>query len=280
MGTRARALICLGAWVGLASCGDVAQESPYAPYALCDGSDDVRLAVVLYGGGDNEQTFEFTNPYGHDFLFVNGKCEYLIGRSLMQPVMAGTLSAKQASEIEEDLALHHLPAWSSHDDYACPDAPVFYLRSATGYGECSCGCDGDAPSGLESALNAASAWTEELIARGSPLDGPVEVIAISYDHEVRGPYQEWTLDEPLESFALPEAELYVVDGTQPTVVTLTGEQATAARALRAILFEERGWAAPVPVQTDDNHSFEVFIRDQVPAVWADAIETFGQPRGH
>ena len=44
-------------------------------YALCDGSDAIRLAVVSEGGFV-DSTYEFTNRYGHSYLFVDGRCHY------------------------------------------------------------------------------------------------------------------------------------------------------------------------------------------------------------
>jgi len=63
----------------LALCACADKDSPARsdqPYAICDGSDDVRLALVSQRG-QLELTSTFTNPYGWTYLFVNGRCEFV-----------------------------------------------------------------------------------------------------------------------------------------------------------------------------------------------------------
>ena len=60
--------------------GDGGGTASNGEYALCDGSDEIRLGVASDGGA-LDTAYELTNPYGHSFLFIDGHCHYYASAS-------------------------------------------------------------------------------------------------------------------------------------------------------------------------------------------------------
>jgi hypothetical protein len=241
------------------------------PYVVCDGSERVRLAVRSAGGGPLEPTFGFTHPYGHSFLFVTGKCEYMAGGDLTHGVVTGSLSREQAERIQADLALERLPSFSKHQDEACPDASVLFVQTATGYGECSCGCDDDAPTGLAQVIDAAGKLQQSLAKGTVAPDSVLDVIAFSTD-DTSQVYQAWPLGFDLASIALPEADAYESENKNK-VQQFEGADATSLRALRTSARAAVPDGSDVRVKTAGGQRYRIYVRDQVPSPFAEVIET-------
>jgi hypothetical protein len=260
----------------LLACGtdpgaDVDERSE--PYELCDGSTAVRLAIASDGGGPLESSFEFTNPYGHRFLYVTGECRFLTGASLAGATRVGTLTDAQALQLGEMLELDRFASWPAYQDQSCPDAGIFYVETLAGYGECSCYCDEEGPEGVAETIEAAQGVLDALDEAGEVLSGPVEVVAFLRPDDFSATVEPWPLDLDLADIELPYSDF--VHGTPPPVHVLDGVQAEAARALRATVVTDGG-PRPVYVRSEAGKLYEVHIRDQVPAELAAAIGAFRQ----
>ena len=135
-------------------------------YALCDGSSDIRLAVVSEGGF-LDSTYAFTNPFGHAFLFVDGTCHYYASRQWNLGSVEGQLSAAQAAEYTQKIQLQKLSQLAYHDLETCPDAGIFWVRAGTGRADCSCSCDASAPALVAPLLDQVSDMHDALVDQGS-----------------------------------------------------------------------------------------------------------------
>jgi hypothetical protein len=238
-------------------------------YTICDGSSEQRLGVVSEGG-QVDATFEFTNPYGHAFLFIDGNCHYYAGSSWLKGVVQGELTKQRAAEIAKSLKLGRVEALDYHDVESCPDAGVLWLKTRGGYVDCTCGCDAKAPAGVEDALAAAGMLQAELFESGEPLSGPVTLLAIVEDKPVSAAgLPAWPLIWPLSDIAMTW-EAYTRKIT-PTTRLLTDADAEVARSLRAGALKNNPASDSVRA-TDLGKTYSLFMREELPDAVQRAIE--------
>lgn len=221
--------------------------------ALCDGSASIRFSATL-GGGMVMPSYVFTNPYGWSFFYVTGGCEYFLGGSVQDGVKSGKLDPARAQELATAVHRSNIPSYSSWLDMGCPDAGNVAISDGTSSAYCSCGCDPDAPKGLESAIDAASQWKEKLWNEGSPLDGPVAAAAQTKEVTAQ-PAKAWPLSWPITDLPLPN---------EPggKVVTDAGDAAKLRGLREGSTFE--GVLIDV-----GGLRYELFVRDEFP----DAVKT-------
>lgn len=272
---RARSFVAAALCAIWGACGDAKHGSAAGggsasgSYTLCDGSSDVRLGAVSEGG-QVETTFNFTNPYGHAFLFVDGKCNYYAGGSWLKDVVRGQLSQQRAAEIEKSLMLGRVDALDYHDEQSCPDAGALVLRTANGYADCTCGCDEKAPAGVEAALSAGGMLRDELFAAGDPLGGRLLLLAIVDDPPGSGAaIPAWPLIWPLSDIAMTW-EAYTRKIT-PTTRLLEDDEAQVVRSLRANALKVDPYAGSLRA-TDLGKSYSLFMREELPDETQRAIE--------
>jgi hypothetical protein len=237
-------------------------------YALCDGSADIRLAFALEGGAV-DTTYQLTNPYGHSFLFVDGRCHYYASGSWMKGVVQGDLSKARAAQLAQALDLKRIETLDYHDVDGCPDAGVVWLRTHSGYTDCTCGCDATAPKGTEDAIDAAGMLKDELADSGAPLASTILLAAILEERSSGGrAVQAWPLIWPLSDLAV-NWETYTRK-PDSSLRHLVGEEAEAARALRAEPLRADPYARGMQV-SDQGKTYSLFMREELPDEAADAI---------
>lgn len=241
-------------------------------YMLCDGSDDVRLGWSS-AGGQVESTYEFTNPYGHAFLFIDGHCHYYASESWLKGVVQGELSPAEAKQIQQKLLLTDIARLAYHDAESCPDAGAFWLRAADGYVDCTCGCDEKAPHAAQQALDQAGMLAAALTMQGAALDGPIALIALDEGKPTgsNANLPAWPLIWPLSDISV-EWEAYT-RGTRPSPRLLLDAEASAARMLKATVLRENQYAGAVRV-TDLGKAYNLFMREELPDSVRDAIARF------
>jgi hypothetical protein len=164
------------AWESLAgrgsptSAADGGSEKDAGPGrdALCDGSGDIRLMFVQ-GGGFVPPYYFFTNPHGAAFFAIDGKCRFFAELNYMRGILSGTLTPAEADQLSADLHWDALAGWGNWGrgkDMGCPDAGDSTLIRARVAASCTCGCDAQAPKGLEAALGKAYDWVQKLTSSG------------------------------------------------------------------------------------------------------------------
>jgi hypothetical protein len=245
-------------------------------YALCDGSNEMRLGLSLEGG-QVDTTYQLTNPYGHSFLFIDGRCHYYASASWLKGVVAGELSETRAKELAKSLDLKRIDQLDYHDVESCPDAGATWLRTSAGYVDCTCGCDAKAPKGIEAAIGAASELKDELAGKGSALAGPILLAVMVEEGTGAGrTLPAWPLIWPLSDVAVTwEAYTRKPDAS---LRRLSGDEADAARTLRSEALASDPSASGVHV-TDQSKTYDLFMREELPDEAQSAIERLvgGEP---
>src|SRR5205085_8818482 len=106
------------------------------------------------------------------FFAVDGMCRFYAGQNYMRGIATGTLTKADADSLSADVHWTELAgwAWDLKRDESCPDAGGLSLIRAKISAGCSCGCDADAPKGLDAALSKAQQWVTKLGDQGEPVD--------------------------------------------------------------------------------------------------------------
>jgi hypothetical protein len=221
---NASALALTALWLGCA--GDQAAGNDPA-HDLCDGSDDLRLAVRLLGASDYEvgQRIMFDN--GGHFLFVDGRCAYHArGAGLWEPVGTGTLEPDEAEELSADL---QMGAWGNlagtYQGVASADGGTVLFEDGEHEIECGSGCGVDP---IDPISDAAFLWGDRLADDGEPIAGDIRMTVIrqsdpiSYVESV-----EWPLEVDIDLVAEEPEE-----GKTPGSAVFQGTDAEALRAIR------------------------------------------------
>lgn len=273
---RLTQLTCALALLGGAACdsmfdaGDADAAIDGASFKLCDGSNDVRLGYQS-GGGFVDEGYGFERPYGFEFLFVDGHCDFIVaklGEESPGSFTQGHLSDDAAAELTQRLELGSLPRGVYFDNEACPDAGSVSLATPYYYGDCVCGCD-DAPDAFERALSAIGETLSFVRAQGSAASGEVELAARMHAQIKAGTPVEWPFDWPL-------AEIDNVTLNDNTVRvktrTLAGSEARTARDLFA---ETRTSSSNTLVTVESNGStYRLFLRERTNPELAKRIAKF------
>jgi hypothetical protein len=242
---------------------------------LCDGSADMRLVFVV-GGGFVDSTYFFTNPHGHAFFAVDGKCRFFAGQNYMRGILTGTLSPAQADQLSADVhwdALAGWGDWGTAKDFGCPDAGGLTLIRAKVAASCTCGCDDKAPQGLGDALGKAYEWVEKLTSSGTPVDGPVTAIILS-DRSVGGPVNQPKFDWPLSRPSASIPGLVLESGNSGFLMGDVGVRFDDAadyaklREMRSATtmtdVPNSGSIAGSVIVRENGNEYNLFVRDELP----------------
>lgn len=249
-------------------------------YQLCDGSDDVRFAFNQ-AGGHVESTYGFTNPYGHQFLYITGKCDFVAskGTSYVEGWVKGALSAEQAAALTEGLALRDFAGLLYTDPQSCPDAGTSSLATAAGYVDCSCGCDDAAPASVTAAMSGVERALATIATVAHPLEGPLALIAVVAPSDVKLPNSRvlsWPLGWPISSIAISQEEsqgLYPRGSGEQSRTTVRDQEAAALRDLRAQALAQDRYARTLLVE-QGGQVYWLYLRDELAPALAAAVETF------
>jgi hypothetical protein len=148
---------------------------------ICDGSDGLRLAMVLGGGG--QILNEIEREIGFYYLYVLGNCQYfaLPADSGQTWPDARTGMLDEATEEQLSLALGYgdladvAGFWGTEGS---ADGSTLLVSDGTVTVACAWACE-DGPAGAQ-ALWAEMGWIDELWATGEPLTGPLRVSVIGW----------------------------------------------------------------------------------------------------
>jgi hypothetical protein len=227
---------------------------------LCDGSDDVRV-VVRSDGGQVSSEHAFTNPFGHTFLAVDGNCNYWAGVGDHGELRAGTFSDQEAAALEASLGWPLSSEWSDYRDQGgCPDGGVTGIFTDLGQAECDCGCESDAPEGLDQALTDGIGLAAELRSAGEMLSGPVRVVTMPTEGMPESGFVTWPDSRSPSEFAI-EPYYFEIDSG---LVVSDEDTAVAFRELRdRDGGQAYGMAAGV-VEAENGAQYLFWVRDELP----------------
>lgn len=177
--------------------GDATGSSGGETWAeICDGSDDLRLAMTLVGGGTVEN--ELVREIGWRYLYVLGTCEYFV-LPLGDPngwpdARTGVLDLEAEQALSEALDYGNLEAvagnWGTEGTF---DASTLLVSDGTHIVSCNGEC-------LDGPREAQALWGEmsridELWAESEPYLGPVRVSVIGWEDSL---IDELGVNWPLE----------------------------------------------------------------------------------
>jgi hypothetical protein len=234
---------------------------------ICDGSDDIRLAMFHTSGYGNPLTDYFMQPFGI-FAAIDGHCRYYGTWTAMRGVVTGTLDAADAEQLASDV---HWSNFASFDGYMsrspdCSDGGGAVTTDGKHSFACVCGCDPAAPPGLEPISEAARQWLMRLAMTGTPLDGPVSAVASVFGGGVpprggpapSGDPQPWPLSSPITDIVASENDLG--DGQRFD----DPKDSAALRAMRnmALMDSAEAWQV---LATDGTKNYLLYVRDELDA---------------
>lgn len=251
---------------------DGAPASQPKTYRLCDGTPEVRLAMHVGGGGVGP-LYDFTHPYGYSFLFVFGDCSFVVSPKIgaREDAREGVLTPAQAGELETLLRLENLSGKAYFDAESCPDAGLAWMTTADGYADCTCGCP-DAPKDVLETFGAGEKVFERLQSIGRPMRGPLELLAITWDEDVKFEANaSWPLGRRLHEFASTYREYRNSGLVLPQV--LVGEDAARLRAVRDSVRTHSALESTAVVD-EAGIKYLLFLRNQLASDRLLSIERF------
>jgi hypothetical protein len=189
---------------------------------ICDGSEDLRLAMVLGGGG--QVANEIEREIGFYYLYVRGSCEYFAlpaDAGVPWPdARTGVIDPATEEQLSRALgygALAELAgSWATE---GVSDGSTLLVSDGAHTVACYAGCE-DGPDGVR-ALWAEMGWIDELWAEGEPYQGPLRISVIGW--------ADATLDE------LPAPWPLAVD---PWSIAIDGDVDPAPQAGQTLLVDD------------------------------------------
>ncbi len=252
--------------------------------SICTGGSDLFVGYQLFA------SWSYDSP-GHSMFEQNGWRYFAIDRSCrfyvmdgtdgdpanryygLADVYTGTLTDKEAMAVKESLSMDN---WSDHygTEYhsAKEDCGAAYFFDANGVFGCNCKCEEfEEPSKIS---DVGATIAEMLVDKGTPITGPLRVIAMPYDDDCcfshvdgEDPQRVPVGFDPAAIAIDPCTE--VLDTASQSHL-LDGNQAVDLRAIRKDYredflsrYEEVAFYR-VPMDTSSRKVYDVFMRDYVP----------------
>ncbi len=226
---------------------------------ICDGSDDIRLGLTS-AGGMVDSTYEFTNPYGHEFLFVNGQCAYYASQDWRGGMRTGTLTTQQATQLAAAIGWTELDAFAANPDVdSCPDGSTSTIWAPSVSAACTCGCSSSPVMvAKQEAIASIRPWIEMLVMEGAPLDVPILGIAHELGPEM-GNEQPWPLDRPLTEIDGLVQDVFAPPPLDPPVRFDDPVDSAALRAVPVVSGPDQLLVSEAGV------SYQLFLLDELDA---------------
>ena len=265
-------LVCALFALGVLGCeaGDPADEAGEEigeePALLCDGSQDLRLAWFVGGGG--QVVTEMQRELGFAYLYVRGDCRYWVLPYQGPPALdvrearTGVLDAGEAAELAEMLDYGNLAALAAEDwpQQGGEDGPTNFLHDGEDLIACTDTCLG-APESVQTMTTAGPDYFLELWEAGEPMsDAPMRIQARFLGGAPTDDVPVWDLGLDLSEVDTTPIELSM-QGTSTLVDD--PEIAAALRQFRAQNPEATAYYEPIVVN-DSGGAYEVFVRDALP----------------
>ena len=248
------------------------QAQPLTAAEICDGSDDIRIASFYKGGGQVEPGREHLSMDGFHYFYLDGHCRYWVlpvGENALLATHTGTLSDAEVEALGEELELHlwEQYATATVEPHQLVDAGASSLHLGDVTLSCPTNCT---RSSYEAQVKAIQSTLHEemtsLHAKGTPLDGPVRVMAVRQDlngQAYQWPIASWDLSMSVEDVIVPLEET----SSQPPF-ELTGDDALKIRELRAQTRQgdyQPDWnQTHIAIQDQQGSIIQVFVRDALP----------------
>lgn len=233
------------------SSGSTTDGEPFA--RICDGSEGIRLAMVLGGGG--QVLNELQREIGFYYLYVLGNCQYfaLPADDWQSWPDTRTGMLDEATEEQLSIALDYgnladiAGVW---DTEGSADGSTLLVSNGAITVACSFGCE-DGPAAAQ-ALWAEMGWIDELWASGEPLAGPVRVSVIGW--------ADSTIDELGAPWPLP---------IDPWSIAYDGNVDLPLEAGDSVLIDDEAQAATL------RELRRQYREDDLPEGVANALEAYG-----
>lgn len=171
-----RATLVVSLFVLASACTSSTEPVPKYEPLVCDPADADHVA---FGVQESAALFgpEADKMYGRRFLIIDGSCRYYAGYGNLGQVRTGVLTPDELDAINAELLTG---PWETidgvHNARVGADAWTDSLwRDGIG-GSCFLSCDGPASAELTAMLATAFRWEAQLRERGTPLDGPVQLV--------------------------------------------------------------------------------------------------------
>lgn len=265
-----RPLFSLAAVLGLIACSSPSPGGGGTPdgsthSGICDGTNGIRLAARVVGGGLAVAGTAMLSENGWRYLLVDGTCVAWVLREARVPVVRVPLSSSDERQLANAL---DLSSWESLQPAqgGCADAPGMVYQ----YGDRSLSgalCGVDANSAWGRLNDAALKQIADLGASGVPWAGDVRYLVIEESRPSDNrPAVAWPLALPIETIALsPEQSFTYRRGDS---LKATGDDAAKLRALRPAAGD--GGAANESVYdftrvvNQSGTTYQVYVRDSIP----------------
>jgi hypothetical protein len=245
--------------VMLAACGG---DTPTA-YELCDGSEQIRLALTNFGGM-MDVTTEFMIPWGYTWLQVDGKCQWYASDTEEEtgewtPIKTGELSTTEAQGLLDDLQVGRWRALvAAADDSPHIDGTSFVLSFAGDTWQAA----GDLGK-LRDVRSMMSDVVETLRDGAEPLVAETVQVQVLADDGQWVP-TSWETTPPEEDLAS------LVSSWGSEGVVRTGE-AAAWRAMRDTFLAEGNPVYEVPRAEQDGLGYFLLVRENVSLLTANEL---------
>lgn len=252
--------------VGVAGCSEQSTV-PQFDERVCDGSQQIRLAVLTAGGGPPEPGSQVINENGFDFLYVRGDCQaWVKPYGWWEAVRRVALSEQRSKQLFDGLALGSWHALSGEYSGGAVDASALLLVTNSSKIVCGGGCFGSVvPSAIRQLSDSAFTQLVALADAGTAVDGGVRFAAVpnspgAYPFLV---HLQWPLETPvLGDVARPESDQ--VEGSGVAVTDPASAAALRALLRQALAGAGQNFLYHVPVQDDAGTTYRVFLRDMLP----------------
>lgn len=224
---------------------------------LCDGSDEVNVVVGSFGG-ISDPPDPFLRAFGRSSLYVDGACNWYAmayGQEAgpWAPVHTGTLDDADADALAADLQLGRWAALARGPERTVPDGGSYTWRWKDEiYRSRDVG-------GLTEIYASAASWADGLYPDGTPaVADAVQVLVWAEDGSGWVP-PTWPAPwngAPLAGWEAPRFE--------PVGTSTTGADADAFRLLRDDFLATGDPTSEVPLATDADGAWYVFVREDLP----------------
>jgi hypothetical protein len=220
---------------------------------LCDGSAEIRLTIQSFGG-IFAPYYQHANPYGYQFLLVDGQCHYYASVGMMSGVVSGRLNHAEADDLLDQIGWSQRFAWQGYSLGTLPDSTTLCVAAE----DAAFACNSDFQCGAQveksAALRRAQQQLEALAQRGIPLTGALLTAAFeSFDRSTR-----LTFPWPLSRSILSIDGLLSDDGAEFDLP----KEVAALRMLRSKVQESDKNSL---IETEDQGVFYyLFIADLLP----------------
>jgi hypothetical protein len=246
---------------------DASDAGPTGP-VLCDGTDQIRFAYQVAGGGPVMPGSEVLSENGFVYLLVSGTCHYWALQDVQGAVREGELSAAAAASFTTEL---RLGMWSDLPPQgpSCPDAPSAVVRFADDRYELPSPCPAQDAGAGTALADAVRARAQSLHDAGAPVAGSVRFVLVmegaDWSTAVRERAAPWPLAEAAADVALTpgQARMYQRGSSRRA----SGDEAAALRDVRdasAAADVRQLTGGFIPVVDGSGGRYQLYVRDAIP----------------